>query len=236
MNNRKHLTCGTPSGRSHCMEAWIPDAKDLEMYLRLLMAVALGSTIGIERAFRDKPAGFRTNILICVGACVFTISSTWVSGPNVDQSRIAAQIVSGVGFLGAGAIIRDAKGVVGLTTAATIWSVAALGMAAGLGEFKLAIAGCAGVMFVLVVMPLLANAIELRRDLMDYRIVTPRSQDELDRIEARFAEHGLKIIVQEFFEREKSIVFVIKALGPRDGHHQFRREVLLMDEWRLCEV
>ena len=218
------------------MDAWIPSDRDLEMYLRLMMAVALGSAIGIERAFRDKPAGFRTNILICVGACVFTIASISVVGPNVDHSRIAAQIVSGVGFLGAGAIIRDAKGVVGLTTAATIWSVAALGMAAGLGEFKLAMAGCVGVMFVLVVMPFLSDAIELRRDLMDYRIVTPRSQDELDRIEARFAEHGLKIVAQQFFERDQSIVFSIKALGPRKRHDRFRREVLLMDEWRLCEV
>ena len=218
------------------MDAWIPNDSDLDMYLRLLMAVALGSAIGIERALRDKPAGFRTNVLICVGACVFTIASTSVSGPNVDQSRIAAQIVSGVGFLGAGAIIRDAKGVVGLTTAATIWSVAALGMAAGLGEFKLAVAGCAGVLFVLVVMPLLSDAIEIRRDLMDYRIVTPRSQKALDRVEARFEKHGLKIVAQQFFERDKSIVFSIKALGPRTGHDRFRREVLLMDEWRLCEV
>lgn len=218
------------------MDAWIPDAGDLDMFLRLLMAVALGSVIGIERAFRDKPAGFRTNILICVGACVFTISSSAVAGGNVDPSRIAAQIVSGVGFLGAGAIIRDAKGVVGLTTAATIWSVAALGMAAGLGEYKLAMAGCAGVLFVLVVMPLLSDAIELRRDLMEYRIVTPRSREELDRVESRFAAHGLKIVTQEFFERDQSIVFSIKALGPRTGHDRFRREVLLMDEWNLCEV
>jgi putative Mg2+ transporter-C (MgtC) family protein len=102
---------------------------------RLLAAVAGGALIGLERELAGKPAGFRTNILICVGAALFTLLSIDVAGAPQDQTRIAAQIVTGVGFLGAGAILRQRGRVVGLTTAATIWVVAAVGMAFGAGAY-----------------------------------------------------------------------------------------------------
>ena len=88
--------------------------------LRIVLAVVLGGIIGLERELGDKPAGLRTIILICVGACMFTIVSQIVGGPDWNSTRIAAQIVSGIGFLGAGAIIRDRQSVIGMTTAATI--------------------------------------------------------------------------------------------------------------------
>ncbi len=118
---------------------------------KLLAAVAAGALIGLERELADKPAGFRTNILICVGAALFTLISVRMStGPTVDRTRIAAQIVTGVGFLGAGAIIQFRGAIVGLTTAATIWAVASVGMAFGAGEFALGVAGTlltSGVLF-----------------------------------------------------------------------------------------
>jgi putative Mg2+ transporter-C (MgtC) family protein len=103
--------------------------------ISITLAVLLGAGIGLEREFSGKAAGLRTNLLICLGAAVFTIiSREMATGSEGTVTRIAAQIVTGVGFLGAGAIIQDRRGVHGLTTAATIWLVASIGMACG-GQF-----------------------------------------------------------------------------------------------------
>ena len=109
---------------------------ELEMVLRLIMATAMGAIIGYQRERAAKPAGLRTHILISVGAALFTIASLYGFGIGADPARVAAGIVAGVGFLGAGAIIRRDEGLVaGLTTAATIWAVAAIGLAAGAGLY-----------------------------------------------------------------------------------------------------
>lgn len=103
------------------------------------MAVVLGGVIGLERQLSGKPAGLRTNIMICLGSAVFTIISEQMAKPGDSVTRIASQIVTGVGFLGAGAIIRERGGIHGLTTAATIWLVASIGMACGAGFYSLAV-------------------------------------------------------------------------------------------------
>ena len=111
-------------------------AIEIEMVLRLLLAAALGASIGYQRARAGKPAGLRDYTLICLGAALFTVASIYGFGTAVNPSRVAAGIVTGIGFLGAGAIIRREQGVVaGLTTAATIWVVAAIGLAAGAGLY-----------------------------------------------------------------------------------------------------
>jgi putative Mg2+ transporter-C (MgtC) family protein len=110
----------------------------LDLTLRLLLAAALGAAIGIEREIRQKPAGLRTNILIAVGAALFTTMSVQLATSGGTPDRIAAQIVTGVGFLGAGAILHSGGSVHGMTTAATIWVNAAVGMAAGAGQFAMA--------------------------------------------------------------------------------------------------
>ena len=108
-------------------------------FISIILAVAFGAAIGMEREISGKSAGLRTNLLICLGAAVFTIiSRQMVVGHSDSLTRIAAQIVTGVGFLGAGAIIQDRGGVLGLTTAATIWLVASIGMACGAGYYALA--------------------------------------------------------------------------------------------------
>ena len=202
---------------------------------RLLLAVILGSFVGLERAMRDKPAGFRTNILICLGSCIFTIASQILSGPVIDQTRIAAQIVTGVGFLGAGAILRDAKGVVGLTTAATIWVVAAVGMACGFGQITLALGGTACIMMVLIGLPAVSMVLDERRDLQEYRLSTLRSAERIDEMERMFDKANLKIVLQDCFEEDGKLVFHIKALGPRSEHEALRKSILLRDDWHLCE-
>lgn len=104
--------------------------------LRVLMAAVLGAALGLEREWRGKEAGLRTNTLIAIGAALFTLMSMQFGG---DSGRVAAQVVTGVGFLGAGAIMRTGASVQGLTTAAMIWVNAAIGVAAGAGHIRLAI-------------------------------------------------------------------------------------------------
>jgi len=109
--------------------------------IKILLATGLGAAVGLERQLSGKVAGIRTNMLICLGAAVLTIISEEMGVRHNDSSaRIAAQIVTGVGFLGAGVIIRDRGGVYGLTTAATIWLVASVGIAVGAGFYFLAVA------------------------------------------------------------------------------------------------
>ena len=132
---------------------------------RLAVAAGLGAAIGIERELRDREAGLRTHVLVSVGSALFTIVSAYGfhdlianGGPVIraDPTRIAAQIVTGIGFLGAGAIIREGLSVRGLTTAATLWGVAAIGMASGAGYYSAALFGTAIV--ILALWPLRALA------------------------------------------------------------------------------
>jgi putative Mg2+ transporter-C (MgtC) family protein len=127
-----------------------------ESLLRLALAAALGGLIGVEREIREREAGLRTHLLVAVGSALFTIVSAYgfhaflTSGQSVvraDPTRIAAQIVTGIGFLGAGAIIRQGLSIRGLTTAATLWVVAAIGLAAGAGYYSAAIITTALVLF-----------------------------------------------------------------------------------------
>jgi putative Mg2+ transporter-C (MgtC) family protein len=116
-------------------------ALQLEFMLRLLLAAALGAAVGLERERHDHPAGMRTHLLVSLGSGAFTILSIYAfAGPNSDPSRVAAQIVTGIGFLGAGAILKAGTTIRGLTTAASLWVVAAIGMAAGAGAWGVATA------------------------------------------------------------------------------------------------
>lgn len=126
---------------------------EIEMILRLLLAATLGAVIGYQRERARKPAGLRTHILISTGAALFTIVSIFGFGSAGDTARVAAGVVAGIGFLGAGAILRRGEGVVeGLTTAATIWSVAAIGLAAGTGLYLLS-AVTTGVVLIVLLLP-----------------------------------------------------------------------------------
>ena len=137
---------------------------DTELVRRLILAALLGAAFGLEREIRQKSAGLRTNILIAVGAAVFTLMSIEMaaSTPAADPARIAAQIVTGIGFLGAGAIMRTRVGVQGLTTAATVWVNAAVGVAVGAGQYHLALIATAVTIVVLLVIAPIEWAAERR--------------------------------------------------------------------------
>jgi putative Mg2+ transporter-C (MgtC) family protein len=114
---------------------------DLELLGRLLLAATLGGAIGAERELNDQAAGLRTHMLLTIGACLFTLVSAYGFGGPADPSRLAAQIVTGIGFLGGGAIVRHGLTVKGLTTAASIWATASVGVAVGAGRYLLAAGG-----------------------------------------------------------------------------------------------
>jgi len=135
----------------------------LEIATALFLALLFGVAIGMEREVRGKAAGLRTNILICLGAAIYTVISRQMAAGSSDSvTRIAAQIVTGIGFLGAGAILRDTGGVHGLTTAATIWLVASIGMACGAGFYFLATLSTVFAMIVLI------GLAKLEKPLADY--------------------------------------------------------------------
>jgi putative Mg2+ transporter-C (MgtC) family protein len=118
---------------------------DLELLGRLVVAAALGGAIGAERELNDQAAGLRTHMLLTIGACLFTLISAYGFGQGIgtDPSRLAAQIVTGIGFLGGGAIVRHGLTVKGLTTAASIWATASVGVAVGAGDYVLGVGGAA---------------------------------------------------------------------------------------------
>jgi putative Mg2+ transporter-C (MgtC) family protein len=144
---------------------------EIEQLARLAIAAVLGGVIGTERELSDQPAGLRTHILLTIGACLFTLISAYGFGPNSDPSRLAAQIVTGIGFLGAGAIIRQGFSVRGLTTAATLWVVAAVGLAAGAGYYSAAVITTALVLIALYPLRILAYQILRRFRVEDGRLL-----------------------------------------------------------------
>ncbi|MBL8022524.1 MAG: MgtC/SapB family protein [Leptospirales bacterium] len=146
------------------------DAAFGEIILRLSVSALCGLFIGLERGYRGKPAGVRTNLLIGLGACLFMLVSEKVAYaakadgfPGPDPARIAAQVVTGIGFLGAGAILRNRGVVTGLTTAASIWCVSAIGLCAGAGMFKLSIFATIGIVFTLEFFTYFERKMRVRR-------------------------------------------------------------------------
>lgn len=117
-----------------------------EQIIRLVLAIVLGLAIGFEREKAHKPAGLRTHMLVCLGSCLFTLISLKFS---VDPARVAAGIVTGIGFIGAGTIIAEREKIVGITTAASLWITAAIGLALGIGDYMLAIMSSAFTILVL---------------------------------------------------------------------------------------
>lgn len=163
-----------------------------EDILKILLAILAGGLIGLEREFRDKAAGFRTLIFICVGACLFTILSARFAGGS-DPNRIAANIVTGVGFLGAGVILRDGGKVLGLTTAATIWFTAAIGMGIGGGAYLISALTVLAGMMILWLLPPVEHRIDNAREMRKYELTCAASLEKFKTLEQGFNECGLRI-------------------------------------------
>src|SRR5881275_1016995 len=169
-----------------------------DMILRLTVAAALGAVIGIERDLRRRPAGVRTSLFVCLATALFTILSGEIAHRFGDtgSTRIASNIVQGIGFLGAGAILREAGGVVGMTTAATVFVEAAIGMAAGGGLFKVATFATGLVLFGLVCLGWAAQRFDLKCHPMVFRFTTSHAENVAAEVQRLMAE--LKLSMQHF--------------------------------------
>ena len=157
--------------------------------LRLLVALLLGAVVGLERERQERAAGLRTVTMVSLGSCLFTIVGAYAFG-QTDPSRVAAQIVTGIGFLGAGTIFLRKDLVRGLTTAATIWTVAAIGMAVGTAEYVIAIFTTLLILSVLMVLKPIERRFFKRPNEAQVSLVVPRAEGEIERMRAALAAIG----------------------------------------------
>jgi putative Mg2+ transporter-C (MgtC) family protein len=169
-----------------------------EIFLRLTLAAALGAVIGIERDVRRRPAGIRTSLFVCMATALFSILSGEIARRFGDtgSTRIASNIVQGIGFLGAGAILRETGSVVGLTTAATIFVEAAIGMAAGGGLYAVAAYATGLVLFGLICVGWLAERFDVKRRDFVFRITTSHADSVATEVQRMVA--ALKIPLRQF--------------------------------------
>jgi putative Mg2+ transporter-C (MgtC) family protein len=200
---------------------------------RLVVAALLGGLVGLEREIRHKPAGVRTNMFICLGAAMFTVLSDELAGNFGigDHTRIAAQIIPGIGFIGAGAILRERGTVVGLTTAATIFVVASIGMAVGGGLYWTGVFASLFIILMLVLVGWLESVLSLKTRRMVFRLTTPNVETVTAAANTSFAEANVPVqhfqvvhvgqdYVVEFeadvsFHQQKKLTAKLSTLGTK---------------------
>lgn len=189
-----------------------------EEILKLAVALVVGGLIGAEREYRDKAAGFRTIIFITLGATLFTM----LSFHFLDNSaRVAANIVTGIGFLGAGAILHGNGGkVTGLTTASTIWLVAALGMGIGSGLYLLVGVCTLIILVVLWVFPVFETWLDSLYDTRTYEIALPLPYARFARLEETFRNCGVRIRKRSVCKQGNRIVYNLQTIGKRRCHEK----------------
>jgi len=197
--------------------------------VRLILAAVLGGIIGLERELKRKPAGLRTNMFICFGSALFTILSTELAGEFGigDHTRIAAQIIPGIGFIGAGSILHDKGGVSGITTAATIFVVASIGMAAGGGLYLVAIFSTMLIYLALHLLGMLERQLNLKPLTMTYIVTAQRTADELvSEINSILEDQGKEMQAMHLSRSGENEKMVFRVDGTRHEHKE------LMDRLR----
>ena len=193
--------------------------------LKLFVSLIIGGVIGAEREYRSKSAGFRTIILITLGSTLFTIFSMQIGMPN-SPDRIASNIVTGIGFLGAGVIFREGSRVSGITTATTIWIAAALGMGVGGGYFIICIIATALVLIVLYGFTLLERYIDSASQTRNYKIVCRYENETLLRYELQFKEFKLHAYRGKQSKEDNVITGNWIVYGPARNHEKLINELL----------
>ncbi|KAA2217877.1 MgtC/SapB family protein [Chryseobacterium sediminis] len=191
--------------------------------LLILISVILGLFIGAEREYRNKSAGLRTFILVCFGACLFTILSIKIGVENPD--RLAANIITGIGFLGAGVIFKGDNKIEGITTATTIWATASIGMAVGSGYVYIALLGTALVLIILSVLTYLQNFIDNYNKVREYKIAVTGSAD-IKYCENIFKEHHLKYLMIKQQYSSESLTVIWRLTGKNTRHEEVIRRLV----------
>jgi len=198
----------------------VVDVLRLELMAQLALGTILGGAIGLERELGGKPAGLRTNILICLGSVLYTKLSITMATGNADPTRVAAQIVTGVGFIGAGTILHARGMVVGLTSAATIWVVAAIGVALGAGFYAEACGTTLLVLLVLQGLGRLELVVERYSTTSRVSIHARPEPTVLEDLETVVRRTGLDIVEQRSRRENVDLVVEYELRGPKRLHDE----------------
>jgi putative Mg2+ transporter-C (MgtC) family protein len=204
----------------------------IDLVAKLLLAVLAGGAVGLERQIQGKPAGLRTNLLICLGSALMMDLSMNLHGADGrvgDPARLAAQVVTGIGFLGAGTIMQAKGTITGLTSAATIWTVAAIGLTLGSGAF---IEGLGATVLVMLVLSVLGNAehklVRARRtNPMTVRAAVGADYGTLEKL---LRDSGMKVIEQATYDHPRDRVFELRLRGPAPQFEVARQTLLERDD------
>ncbi|WP_347218717.1 MgtC/SapB family protein [Chryseobacterium sp.] len=191
--------------------------------LLIFISVILGLLIGAEREYRNKSAGLRTFILVCFGACLFTILSIKIGVANPD--RLAANIITGIGFLGAGVIFKGENKIEGITTATTIWATASIGMAVGSGYVYFSLLGTALVLIILSALTYLQSFIDNYNKVREYKIGVVHSED-LKHCEALFKNHHLRYLLIKQQYTEGNITATWRLTGKNSHHEELMKNLI----------
>lgn len=214
------------------LPAWI-EAFRFPVLGRLALATALGALVGLERELAGKPAGLRTNILICVGATLLTEASLGIANASFathelvrsDPGRIAAQIVSGIGFIGAGTILVARGNVLGLTTAATLWVVAAIGITVGIGAYVEAIGAAVLVFFVLFLIGKIEERVLRARAERTLHVVLSAPDGAADPVADLLADLGIRAQPLSMKRSAEGAEYVYSITGAEDAKHRLLRRL-----------
>ncbi|MBP7555401.1 MAG: MgtC/SapB family protein [Chitinophagaceae bacterium] len=198
---------------------------EYEILLRFLLASLWGGIVGIEREYRSKSAGFRTMTLISIGACFFTVISLGIGNP-ASPDRIASNIVTGIGFLGAGVIFRGENQINGITTAATIWAVAAVGMGIGAGYYIPAAIACIFILIILALLPYVETRIDRINQTKRYIITVSFSLDIVNGIEQQFRQAHLKYKLTRQIKTNDALTLYWTVHGSAKNHQQLINALL----------
>ena len=201
-----------------------------EDIIKLVLAVVIGGIIGAERERHNKAAGLRTMILICIGAALFTIFSMKMTGDQYDPTRIASNIVVGIGFLGAGVILREGGRITGLTTAATIWLTAALGMGIGSSQYILVGAATLMVTIVLWIFPKFEDRLSIPTEVRTYAITCKKSWDKFKKLKSMFKEQGMTINSYKQEKRGMDMLCTFEVYGTTKKHDRVVQRLLIDKE------
>jgi putative Mg2+ transporter-C (MgtC) family protein len=201
---------------------------------RLVLAALLGATVGLERELAGKPAGLRTTLLICVGAAMFTELSLQIAGLAAvggdalrgDPARLAAQIIPGIGFIGAGAILHARGRVTGLTTAATLWVVTAIGIAVGAGAYVEAIGTTVMVLATLLLLRRFEAVIRRRLSHRRYTASIEGETDVFERLVTQFKERKLTLHVETMERTGDEMEVTFRLAGPQHEHDTLVKHLL----------
>lgn len=200
----------------------------------ILIALVIGTIIGAEREYRSKSAGLRTMILVSLGSCLFTILSLRIAAP-ASSDRIAANIITGIGFLGAGVIFKADNRIEGITTATTIWMMAALGMGIGSGHYQATFVSMAAVLIVLIFLSPLQRFIEEVNTTRHYRITSTLSETSIHKYETLFKSCQLKAAKARHIKKGDVIIGNWEVQGRKKDHEKLVTQLLMDTNIRELE-